>query len=252
MINSSDNAAPGEDASVSETVTEVVLGSQIQERVVIRIYKLRHPDALMGQEYEAALAAYDEDRGDLPEVEDTVKDGWSSYKSRGFYRLVDGKPMFTARPQPLNPLAYRYSGYDKSMRRHGLGLGLASELGVLAGSDHNRDIRPDRVECYTEAMLNGEWKDLLPDPITITRDGLNGQHRVAAAATAWSGKCTRPSPEPSGGSLFRRPVTVLPPNDPAFLVVWGVSPDEAALADGSRRTDHDHAVITTKARNRAA
>ena len=221
----------------TKSSTEVVLGSEIQEKIVNRIYKMQNPSALMGEEYAAALAAYEADRGDLPEVTGVVNtDRWGGYESRGFYRLADGRPVFTGRPKPLSPLAYSYSGYNKSMVS--FGRGHARELGVLADSEHNRDIRPDRVERYTQAMLNGEWQDLLSDPITITAEGqvIDGQHRIAAAAGAWGGKYTEAG----------KKTPSLPPNDPRFLVVWGVSPAEAILADGSRRTEHDGAVIAKK------
>jgi hypothetical protein len=129
--------------------------------------------------------------------------------------------VFTARPAPLNPLAYSYSGYDKRMadssRSYGGTLGYAREMGVLADSEHNRDIRPDRVEGYAEAMLHGEWRDLLSDPITITHDGqvINGQHRIAAAANAWGGKYA---------DTANRKKPLFPPNDPKFLVIWGAAP----------------------------
>lgn len=219
--------------------TEVVRASEIQEKVVNRIFKIRNPDALIGKEYEAALAAYEKDRRDLPEVTAFETSGLFKVEKRGFYRLVDGEPVFTARPRPLSPLAYRYRSYDKRLADSTGGtLGHAGEIGVLADSEHNRDIRPDRVSSYAEAMLDGLWQDLLSDPITITEDGqvVNGQHRIAAAAGAW------------GGKYEAKGETVLPPNDPTFMVIWGVNPDEAGLADGSRRTDHDRVVIASKAR----
>jgi hypothetical protein len=76
-------------------------------------------------------------------------------------------------------------------------------------------------------MQAGRWHDLLSDPISICVSGdvLNGQHRLAAASLVnW---------EKAG-------------NDPAFLVVWGVSPLEAIHADGSRRTANDERTISRR------
>jgi hypothetical protein len=38
--------------------------------------------------------------------------------------------------------------------------------------------------------------------------------------------------------------TAYPPNDPAFLVIWGVDPSEALHADRSRPTPKDERTIT--------
>lgn len=81
-------------------------------------------------------------------------------------------------------------------------------------------------------MVAGRWRDLLSDPISITDDGqvINGQHRIAAVERAYEMR--------EGESL---------PNDPAFLVIWGVDPSEAQLADtGSNRTARDAQTIGSK------
>ena len=103
----------------------------------------------------------------------------------------------------------------------------AGNVGFLSDAKHNREIRVQRVAEYREAMESGRWRDLLSDPITITDDGqvINGQHRLAAASNVdWSEV----------------------PNDPLFLVVWGVAPEEAAHADLARRTDRDQVTIAAK------
>jgi hypothetical protein len=103
----------------------------------------------------------------------------------------------------------------------------ADQLGVLADPRYNRDIRPHRVEEYAAEMKAGNWRDLLSDPITVTREGqvLNGQHRLAAAGDVdWSNVG----------------------NDPRFLVVWGVEPQEALYADGSRRTPKDSQTVASR------
>jgi hypothetical protein len=118
------------------------------------------------------------------------------------------------------PRTWLYSDYNRSFgfTTH------AGQYGVLADPLYNRDIRPQRVEEYAGEMRAGNWKDLLSDPITVTGDGqvLNGQHRLAAASDVdW---------ENVG-------------NDPRFLIVWGVQPQEALYADGSRRTPKDSQTV---------
>jgi hypothetical protein len=103
----------------------------------------------------------------------------------------------------------------------------ARTFGLLADPKYNRDIRPQRVNEYIEAMRAGRWQDLLSDPISITADGhvLNGQHRISAAESVDWSKVD---------------------NDPSFLVIWGVEPTEAHFADGSRRTERDQKMIADK------
>lgn len=136
------------------------------------------------------------------------------------WHKIDGK-IFVVKPV-CTPRAYyrtfefRMSGYTP--KRNG---------GFLSDSKVNREIREKRVLQYREAMEKGEWRDLLSDPITITRDGqvVNGQHRLAAAEEVdWSKA----------------------PNDPRFLVVIGVSPAEALHADLAKRTGRDQVAISRK------
>lgn len=104
------------------------------------------------------------------------------------------------------------------------------EGGLLAGGgQHNRPLLPARVKQYQNDMVAGRWRDCLSDPIAITKDGevINGQHRIAAAA----------------GLNYSDDD---PAKLPKFLVIFGVDPAEIALADRSKRTANDMAVITGK------
>lgn len=179
------------------------------------IYDLRHPEKTA--EHDKALAEYIAALEDKPEVTGKTKEGMFIFEGKGFYELKDGKPVFTPRPEKRCPKAYVYYPYMR-------GFWSAHSDGLLTKSRYNRDIRPDRVAEYVEAMNAGKWEDLLSDPITITDEGqvVNGQHRIAAACQA------------------------KPPNDPHFMVIWGVEGREATLTDGSKRTDRDHATILEK------
>lgn len=142
----------------------------------------------------------------------------------GFTYAKYGQVHYVLRPQqPTPPDLYRYRGYY----RNGNYSEHARVIGLLADSLVNRDINPARVNGYREAMEAGLWRDLLSDPITITSDGqvVNGQHRLAAL---W-------------GVDWEKA-----PKDPLFLVVLGVSPEEALLADLSKRTARDQAMIAAK------
>jgi hypothetical protein len=201
--------------------TEVVLASQLQERVINYIASLRNPDAMPN--YRKELARYKRRLGKRKEQQIT-ETGLLEKKTRvGFVVTAYDRQMAIYRPKAPQPKAWHYIRYDRSMgfTTH------AEQVGLLADAFFNRDILPGRVWEYAEEMRAGNWRDLLSDPITITDDGqvINGQHRLAAASRVdWS------------------EVT----NDPAFLVVFGVDPTEAAYADGSRRTARDERVIRDK------
>lgn len=140
-------------------------------------------------------------------------------KITGFQTTHLGQTITVERPSKPTPKAWGYRPYQRDITE-------AYEFGLLAGSQLNREIRPQRVEEYLEEMKAGRWHDLLSDPISITADGfvLNGQHRLAAATRIeWSME-----------------------HNPAFLVIWGVHPLEAFHADGSRRTDRDEKTIAQK------
>ena len=206
-------------------LTEVIKASQLQERVIEHIANLRDPDALSN--YKKELATYKRRLGHRKEVEMIEKGKFLSFpcdqKRRGFVVEVYGKQVPVYRPERPKPPAWGHTQYFRSCgftddARH---------YGVLAAPRFNRDIRPERVEKYREEMQAGHWHDLLSDPITITDDGqvINGQHRLAAACRVDWNKVE---------------------NDPLFLVVFGVGPEEALHVDGSRRTDRDERMIADR------
>jgi hypothetical protein len=207
---------------VSNTVTEIVRASELQAKVIDRIFELRNPSAI--PEHKKALAGYTRRRGKRKEVEGNVPGQF--FARKGFFVLDDGQPVLVERPELKCPPAYGYTGYDRFLGHttH------ARVNGLLASPQLNRDIRPQRVDEYTAEMRAGRWRDLLSDPIAITKDGhvVNGQHRLAAASRLDWSKIE---------------------NDPAFLVIWDVSPLEATLADGSRRTQRDERTIAARVAN---
>jgi hypothetical protein len=237
---------------MSNVETYVVAASSMNT-VISAIARRRFADKLA--QYEKDIAAYDRDRKrrrqdeiEMPEdayrvdsinrngflgaaIEEDFGKGRDAKPKRplGYQvvRKVDGVTTveFVKRPLPPRFLTWRYSPYD----RDGSGyVSHASQHGMLANPSVNRDINPRRVEEYQQQMEAGRWCDLLSDPITITHEGhvVDGQHRLAALASVdWS--------------------TV--ENDPAFLVVFGVAPEEAILADTStKRTARDQSTIAAK------
>jgi hypothetical protein len=203
--------------------TETITASELRERVLDRIWQTREPDAM--PKYRKALAKYKKRLGRRKEVEMDIKHGpFSAFtrRGRGFYYIDrNGVGFRVVRPEKPSPLAYQHWEYDRALGTS------ARNVGFLSDAKHNREIRPQRVAEYSDAMESGRWRDLLSDPITITDDGqvINGQHRLAAASQVdWSEV----------------------PNDPLFLVVWGVAPEEAAHADLARRTDRDQVIIAAK------
>jgi hypothetical protein len=205
----------------SSPQTEVVHASELAN-VIQRIFELRHPDAM--PEYRKELAKYKRRLGKRTEETYEKRNDWFSKTThRGFRVTVMGQDVSVLRPVVPKPLAWAYSSYERFMgsAMH------ASQNGLLANAEYNRDIRPGRVDEYQREMANGRWRDLLSDPISVTEDGhvLNGQHRIAAASRVDWNKAG---------------------NDPAFLVIWNVKAQEALLADGSRRTPRDEKTIATK------
>jgi hypothetical protein len=133
------------------------------------------------------------------------------------------KVEFVKRPTPPQYTVWSSSPYDRSGY-----VSHARQYGMLADPQVNRDISPRRVEQYCADMRAGHWRYLLSDPITITADGhvVNGQHRLAAVSQVDWSKVE---------------------NDPKFLVVFGVDPMEAILADTSaKRTAKDQSTISAK------
>jgi hypothetical protein len=206
---------------MTEAKTEIVCASELQERVVERIAEIRNPEPF--DSYRDELRRYKRRLGKRKEVVRITSGTLSETRERGFTVPVYDQDVFVPRPERPRPVAYGYSPYDRSMgfTSH------AQAFGLLADARYNRDIRPERVAEYAEAMERGGWRDLLSDPIAVTADGhvLNGQHRIAAAVRVdWS----------EVG------------NDPAFLVIWNADPDESLHADGSRRTQKDEKTIAMK------
>jgi hypothetical protein len=211
--------------------TEIIHGSQMPE-LVRRIFEIRDPQAF--PKYRKALARW-ERRAKGKEIH--VRKGRDSlfgnepigtfFKARAY-----GEDVEVFKPEPPGFVAYSHMRY----RRFGDMAFPASDRGLFANATYNREMRPQRVVQYAQAMVLGEWRDLLSDAIAITADGhvVNGQHRIAAAADAW------------GGSYEVDSRTAYPPNDPAFLVIWGVDPSEAIHADASRRTQKDERTIAEK------
>lgn len=204
--------------------TETIRASEIKERVVKRIFEIRNPDAQ--RNYRKELAQYKRRLGKRKEGPVTLRNDLFGQRveKTGFVVETYGKQVFIERPaEPAIPNAYVQMRYDRSFgtTTH------ASGFGLLAESLFNRDIRELRVLEYVEEMRGGRWRDLLSDPLTITTDGqvVNGQHRIAAATRVDWDKVE---------------------NDPLFLVVWGVNPEEALFTDGSRRTARDEKTIATK------
>jgi|SRR5579862_1396982 len=209
--------------TVAEPHTEIVRASEIEEKVVRRILEIREPDVF--KEYRKELATYKRRLGKKTESEITQKSLLgTTHLGVGFVAEAYGQKVAVLRPKEPKPRAYSYMGYDRSygFTTH------AAVNGLLSDPAYNREIRPARVDEYSEAMRAGLWRDLLSDPIAITSDGqvVNGQHRIAAVCSLdWSDD---------------------PTYDPSFLVVWNVDPAEAMHADGSRRTARDEKTIASK------
>lgn len=178
-------------------------------------------------QYRAEMRAYNKKRRGRPEVELTVTHGpygLFTTKRPGFVVEHMGKRLEF--PRPAEPAAGAWARTESCQ-------GLAYDIGLLAnGGQHNRPVRPARVREYREAMLRGEWRDLLSDPIAITADGevINGQHRLAAV----------------GGIAFDDGDREAG-KDPRFLVLFDVDPAEVLFADRSKRSGNDVSVIARKA-----
>ena len=202
--------------------TEIVKASELESKVVQKIFEIRDPEAMPA--YRAELRKYHRRRGMRSEgTFKTTLMGFDVEKKTGYQVSVHGETVVVPRPKNPSQRAYVHMTYDRSSGF----TSKAQTLGLLADSLYNRDIRPERVNEYAEIMDKGEWHDLLSDPIAITDDGqvVNGQHRLAAVEMIdWQNT----------------------PVDPLFLVIWGVAPSEAMYADGSRRTKRDERTIARK------
>lgn len=211
----------------SDTQTEVVRASEIQEKVVSRLRDIRSPE--VKQDYRKALKQYERRLGKRKEQTFTETAMFSKRTFQGFQVEHMGQTLTFERPAAPAAHAWSRSGYSRSSIGGDYHSFRAQEYGLLAeGGKYNRPMREARVEEYAKEMEAGRWRDLLSDPIAITEDGyvLNGQHRIAAVCKIdWSDD---------------------PDYDPAFLVIWNVDPAEALYADGSRRPDKDEKTIASK------
>lgn len=211
--------------------TEIVRASEIlaDDGVIDRIIEVRYADRIA--EYEKEMAAYERalKKGKKQLTKTTPpKYPWEEeVKEHGYQvlRRKGGVLELEWVKEPTEP-KWRTWGHQEYNRSFGFTTH-AGQSGLLANPEVNREIKPRRVEEYIEAMKQGLWRDLLSDPIAITDDGhvVNGQHRLAAISDVDWSKVK---------------------NDPLFLVVWGVSPEEAVLADMTKRTANDQTTITTK------
>ena len=204
-------------------VTSVIAGSELRG-VARAIWHARGGTETVA-EYEKKLKVYLRDLGKREEAIHTTPGFMGIGKgttATGFFFTKFGQEVFVPRPESPKIKVYGHSDYSPGP--YG---GRASTYGLLSRSTVNREIRHQRVADYAYAMQRGEWRDLLSDPITVTHDGeiVNGQHRLAAANQVDWDKA---------------------PNDPKFLVVWGVSAAEALHADLARRTNKDQATIFSK------
>ena len=200
------------------TETQVVKASELDEKVVQRIFETRNPEAM--REYRKDLAKFKRrTKGKTKQIA-TRSNILGSEKVEGYFVKVFDQVIQIQEPKKPQPIAWQYRSYEP-------GLWHAHQVGLLNDPAYNREIRLQRVLEYAASMRAGEWRDLLSDPIAITEDGqvVNGQHRLAAASRVDWSKVE---------------------NDPSFLVVWGVDATEALHADGSRRTANDEKTIATK------
>jgi hypothetical protein len=213
---------------MSTIETQVVKASDLRSAVIDRIIEVRYADQFA--RYEKELAAYERalKKGKKQFVKTETNYIGETTQQQG-YQVLRRRPNGVMEsdwiPRPTKPTygVFTWFPYDRSFgfTTH------AKQVGVLAHPEVNREVNIKRVERYTELMQKGEWCDLLSDPISVTKEGhvINGQHRLAAAAdTDWSKV----------------------ENDPLFLVVFGVDPEEAILADMSKRTARDQSTIAVK------
>jgi hypothetical protein len=236
---------------------EIVRASEMPEKVFQRIWDIRTGEERrrLKEQYARELKDYNKKRGRRPEVTFSnlaPVDGMdvkrfdiggvtvSAYRENNATGYIRDSSVFVPRPvapriEDTFPIPWIYrKGWKASTGPYP-----ARNDGLLGDAAYNREIRLQRVEQYFIEMQAGKWVDLFSDPITITENGevLNGQHRLAAIGDclyAFDYDGRRVAGRGMGGT------------DPAFLVVWGVEPNEALYADGSHRTAHDEKTIAVK------
>lgn len=204
---------------------------QVDEGIEARVYTLLEFPALTQRigdlrtnrlaQYRQELRDYNKKRGKRPEVT-RPRESFGGGTENGFYYEVRhlGTKLWVKRPvEPTweNFMWHRYHGMTGTR-----------DMGLLAdGGKYNRPINATRVTEYVKAICAGQWTDNFVDPICVTADGevINGQHRLAAF-----GKVTPDGEE----DAFR------------FLVLFNVPRDQIHLADTSKRTTNDLAMIARK------
>jgi len=109
-------------------------------------------------------------------------------------------------------------------------VGIAGYIGSL-----NREVNPNRVEEYRNAVWRGDWW-FTPDPIVVTDEGdiINGQHRLLAAE------------EVAKSITTSETVPKKTERAPVFVVVWNVDKRAAILMDEARRSANDRRDIALR------
>jgi hypothetical protein len=227
-----------------QSIEAVIYRHSELDKLRNRINELRF--ATETREYETELKAYNRRRRGRKEITrevqmgDVVKEIWSSplggedkavsmagMLGERFSRFPIkrmGRTEFVLRPKKPNRILW-----DRSRKFFGTGF---SEVGLVAGGGrYNRPVSPKRVKEYSDAMVRGQWRDNLIDPIAITSNGevINGQHRLAAMSQV------EREPDEKDDPGFQ------------FLVLFGVPADQVTLSDLSRRSARDFTVIAGKA-----
>jgi hypothetical protein len=131
--------------------TEIIHGSQMPE-LVRRIFEIRDPEAF--PKYRKALARW-ERRAKGKEIH--VRKGRDSlfgnepigtfFKARAY-----GEDVEVFKPEPPGSVAYSHIRY----RRFGDMAFPASDRGLFANATYNREMRPQRVVQYAQAMVLGD------------------------------------------------------------------------------------------------
>lgn len=203
----------------------------MSEQANARIYRLRELPELIQElgemrnkrmaEYRAELRKYNRQRAGRDEVT-RDRGGVISRGVRGFVVTHMGQEVFI--PRPVRPT---YAGWYRFGVR---GVIATKDAGLLAnGGKYNRPINAQRVNEYSQAIMRGQWRDNITDPICITPDGevINGQHRLAAI----SGLSFDDNPDDGAERV---------------LVLFGVDPAQIVFADTSKRTARDLTAIAAK------
>jgi hypothetical protein len=201
----------------------------MSEQANARIYRLHELPELIQElgemrtrrisDHRAELRRYNKRRAGRPEVSDTS----GRLQCMGFETEHMGQKVFIARPHKPTYRGWGRFGLRDFVSTHDVGL-------LANGGKYNRPINAQRVREYADAMVRGQWRDNITDPICITPDGevINGQHRLAAIS------CLEFSSELDEGDAAR------------VLVIFEVDPAQITFADTSKRTARDLTVMAAK------